>query len=153
MTSKSEESAEARRAREYGFARVRDIAFDAVMVLWRRREAEGVRQADLAEKMGKDPGQLSRILSGPGNWTLKTFGELVEALDGEAEIIVHPVELTNLSSNFDAYAVMGAEGHVIPQVIERVALPYANNTPQALPGEALKGAARQLQPAELALKW
>jgi hypothetical protein len=89
----------------FGVARAKSLAFDAVHALWRRRRAEGKSQADLARTLDKDEGWLSKNLRGPGNWTMKTFGELVEALDGDLEIIVHAIEdpISNLK-NSHAYA-------------------------------------------------
>lgn len=40
----------------------------------------------MAAKIGKDPAWVSRNMRGPRNWTFKTFGALIEALDGEVEI-------------------------------------------------------------------
>jgi transcriptional regulator with XRE-family HTH domain len=77
---------------DYGVARVRDAAYDAVMDLWRRRKAEGMTQTQLADALGGDTGWLSRNLRGPGNWTLKTVGRLVEALNGEVELKVHALQ-------------------------------------------------------------
>jgi transcriptional regulator with XRE-family HTH domain len=90
---------------EYGIARAKSIAFDAVHELWRRRRAEGKTQADLAKALGKDEGWLSKNLRGPGNWTIKTLGELVEALDGDLEIVLHALEdhVPELK-NYHAYA-------------------------------------------------
>lgn len=73
----------------YGAARVRNAAFHAVQTLWRRRKAEGVTLLQVAQKIGMPPARLSEYLKGPGNWTFRTFGELVEGLDGEAEILAH----------------------------------------------------------------
>ena len=83
----------------------RDQTAEAVLSLWRRRRSQGKTQADLAKTLGRDEGWLSKNLRGPGNWTMKTFGELVEALDGDLEIIVHGVEdpLSD-KTNFHAYA-------------------------------------------------
>jgi transcriptional regulator with XRE-family HTH domain len=91
----------------YGFAVVRNAAFEAVQALWRRRKAEGLTQLQLAERIGRNPARISKYLKGPGNWTLRTFGELVEALAGEAEITVYGLEdpLPN-PKNYDAYAEM-----------------------------------------------
>lgn len=89
---------------DYGFARVRDIAFDAVRKLWRRRQSEGMKQTDLAVKLGRDTAWVSRKLSAPGNWTLRTLGEFAHALDGEAKIeIVGLEDPLDLRSNYDAY--------------------------------------------------
>lgn len=71
---------------DYGFARLRDQVFDAVTALWRRRKAEGLSQKELAARIGRDPAWVSRSLAAPGNWTLRTAGELIQALQGEAEI-------------------------------------------------------------------
>lgn len=93
---------------DYGFARARDVAYDAVMELWAKRQAEGVTQAAVARALGRDPGWVSKQLRGPGNWTLRTFGELVEALDGEAEIYAYPLESpATTPSNYDAYLGYG----------------------------------------------
>ena len=76
----------------YGFERARSVAFDAVYALWLRRQAEGMTQADLAKAIGRDEGWVSRTLSGPGNWTLRTIGTLVQGLNGELDITVHAME-------------------------------------------------------------
>lgn len=90
---------------EYGFVRIKDVAFDAVQRLWRRRSAEGVSQTDLADALGKDTGWVSKNLRGPGNWTLRTFGALVEGLGGEAQIVVRALEdPLPILSNYHAYA-------------------------------------------------
>ena len=105
MTSQSKGKGRRPDLADYGFARVRDKAFDAVHMLWLKRKSQGVLLKDVAAKIGRDTGWVSKQLKGPGNWTLRTFGELVEALDGEAEIEVFGLEepLT-LKSNYDAYA-------------------------------------------------
>jgi hypothetical protein len=108
---------------DYGVARAKSIAFEAVLSLWRRRRSQGKTQADLARTLGRDEGWLSKNLRGPGNWTMKTFGELVEALDGDLEIIVHGVEdpLPD-KKNFHAYAGYEPLGKLIfsPRVISPV---------------------------------
>jgi hypothetical protein len=84
---------------------VRDIAFDAVQSLWRRRQAEGMTQAQLAETIGKDAGWVSRNLRGPGNWTARTVGAFVVGLNGEIEITVHALEdPLPIRSNYHAYS-------------------------------------------------
>jgi hypothetical protein len=90
---------------DYGFARARDIAFDAIQTLWRRRQSQGMRQIDIVTKIGRDAGWVSRNMRAPGNWTIRTIGELVEALDGELEIVVHAKEdPPERLANFSAYA-------------------------------------------------
>jgi hypothetical protein len=95
----------ARDVGDYGFARARDIAFDAVQSLWRRRKEEGMKQVDIAHAIGRDTAWVNRSLRGPGNWTLRTFGELVYGMHGELEITVHGMEdPPSVRVNFDAYA-------------------------------------------------
>jgi hypothetical protein len=90
---------------EYGVVRVRDQAFDAVQRLWRKRRDAGATQKALADVINRDPGWVSKNLRAPGNWTLRTIGELVQALNGEIEIKVSGVEeAVDDPSNFDAYA-------------------------------------------------
>lgn len=92
-------------AGDYGFARARDIAFDAVQSLWRRRKESGLKQIDVAHAIGRSPTWVNRSLHGPGNWTLRTLGELVQGMNGEVEIIVHGIEDAPLARpNFHAYA-------------------------------------------------
>ena len=89
---------------EYGVARFRDLIFDAVLTLWRRRQSEGWTQRRVANLIDRDPAWVSRNLSAPANWTLRTAGELIQALEGEAEIGIYALEdpLQN-PENFDAY--------------------------------------------------
>lgn len=45
-------------------------------------ERAGITQATLAKRLGKRPEQVSRLLGGPGNWTIDTVAELLFAIDG-----------------------------------------------------------------------
>lgn len=105
MTSQSKRIAMSAHERaDYGFARVRDAAYDAVMELWHRRKEQGMTQAQLAEALGGDEGWLSRNLRGPGNWTLRTVGRFVEALNGEVELKVYALEdPLPVQPNYHAY--------------------------------------------------
>jgi transcriptional regulator with XRE-family HTH domain len=88
----------------YGYARTRDIAFDAVCRLWDLRRRQGMKQATLASKIGRDPGWVSRNLRGPGNWTLRTLGEFVVGLGGRLKIeIIAEESASELADNFHAY--------------------------------------------------
>jgi transcriptional regulator with XRE-family HTH domain len=119
---------------DYGFARVRDMAFDAVHALWRRRQASGVEQKQLAEKIKCSPARLNRTLRGPGNWTLRTFGELVEALDGEAEIRVFGLEdpVEHLK-NYDAYEARKSVDAQAKQKAPSPLIPPKEDTQMAAP--------------------
>jgi hypothetical protein len=101
--------------REFGFARVRDVAFDAVSSLWARRQNEGMTQLDIAAALGSDPGWVSRNLRGPGNWTLRTFGAFVEALNGEAQITIRALDdAPQILSNYHAYVGYEPQTATIP---------------------------------------
>jgi transcriptional regulator with XRE-family HTH domain len=89
----------------FGIARARDVAFDAVTALWRVRKVQGLTQKELAERIGRDQGWVSRYFSGPGNWTLKTLGAFVQGLHGELEVRIIPLEEpSEIRTNFDAYS-------------------------------------------------
>ena len=130
MTSRSNLPTKERRDRsDYGFARARDLAFDAVQALWRRRSAAGMKQTDIARALGHDPAWVSRNLRGPGNWTLRTFGELVEALDGEIEIQVCGLEdPISPRPNFHAYA-----GYELPLSVPAANVARQSTVPTGIP--------------------
>jgi len=108
MTSPSDQpkklpSLEKRDLGDFAFARARDLAFDAVVELWLKRSASGMTQLDVCRILGRHPSWVSRNLRGPSNWTLRTFGELVEALNGELTIAVSPREECADRANYHAY--------------------------------------------------
>jgi transcriptional regulator with XRE-family HTH domain len=89
---------------EYGAERIRNEAFDQVRLLWQRRKAEGWTQKRLADAIGRDPSWISRTLSAPGNWTIRTIGAFTQGLDGEATVTIFPLEDDIYPpSNYDAY--------------------------------------------------
>lgn len=89
--------------RQLGCARAQHAVFDAIYALWEERQEEGLTKQAIAEFLGRDPGWVSRTMSGPGNWTLRTFGELVEALDGYIDVKVIAREKLR-KKNYDIYA-------------------------------------------------
>lgn len=58
-------------------ARARNAVFTFIHNKLREAKAQGLTQAQLAERLGKDPGRLSNTLSSPGNWTIDTIAELL----------------------------------------------------------------------------
>ena len=90
----------------FGIARARDAAYQAVMKLWRQRKAkDNLTQKKLAESIGRDPAWVSRRFRGPGNWTIQTLGAFAQALNGELEIRIVPLEkASDTNSNSDAYS-------------------------------------------------
>lgn len=95
----------------FGFARARDKAFGAIRDLWRKRRDEGMSQAELAGRLGRDQAWVSRKLSGPSNWTLRTFGDLADALDGEVHISIKDLRAGASQSNYDAYSDYEDQAH------------------------------------------
>ncbi|AMN46399.1 hypothetical protein ACG33_04625 [Steroidobacter denitrificans] len=58
-----------------------------------KAEKEGLTKKDLAVSLGKDPAQITRWLSGPGNWTLDTVSDLLLAMNSELDHRIEPLEL------------------------------------------------------------
>jgi hypothetical protein len=48
-------------------------------------QRDHITKKEMAERLGKDPGHLSRLLSQPSNLTLDTISDILLALDAEAE--------------------------------------------------------------------
>jgi transcriptional regulator with XRE-family HTH domain len=72
----------------YGRTVARVQVASAVWALWDRlRREHGVDQQWLADRMGKDKSWVSRLLKGPGNWTLDTVGEILEAMGGRITLV------------------------------------------------------------------
>src|SRR6266850_1150188 len=42
----------------------------------------GISQAELCRRLRKGPAQISRLLGGPGNWSLDTVSDLLFAISG-----------------------------------------------------------------------
>lgn len=100
----------------YGAELVKNEAFSAIRALLELRLEQGKSQKEIAASIGKDEGWLSRNLAGPANWTFKTFGVLVQALDGCAEVKVIPSEDIIKSCNFDIYESIGIFTQSPPKV-------------------------------------
>lgn len=69
-----------------------NIAHSAVLNLLERAvREERITRAALARKLGRDPSQITRWLSSPGNWTLQTLGLLMGAMGHLPAIGAQPV--------------------------------------------------------------
>lgn len=57
-----------------------DYLMDLCESVYRRMSELGIGKAELAQRMGKKQSQITRILSGKANMTLRTIAELDSAL-------------------------------------------------------------------------
>lgn len=82
------------------------------LVLTAFREAK-ISQSTLAKRLGKRPEQVSRLLSGPGNWTIDTVAQLLFAIDGSLGRITQRwpdlVRRANYLSSTSSFSVAEAQ--------------------------------------------
>jgi hypothetical protein len=67
----------------YFQARNRYRAYSLVLEAFKN---SGLSQADLARRLGRAPEVVCRLLSGPGNWGMDTFSDLLFAIAGETPV-------------------------------------------------------------------
>lgn len=65
----------------YFRARAKQHAYNLVMGEFLK---SGLTRAELARRLGKGADQISRMLGGPGNWTIATASDLLFAIKGGA---------------------------------------------------------------------
>lgn len=66
--------------------------FQAVIAYFSdRAESEGLTKRDVATLLDKEPSQITRWLSGPGNWTLDTISDLLLAMGAELDFGIVPL--------------------------------------------------------------
>lgn len=63
--------------------RYKNRVFQAVAAFFAARAEGGLTKSELAARLGKDPAQVTRWFSGPGNWTLETVSDLLLAMNAE----------------------------------------------------------------------
>ncbi len=69
--------------------RMRNRLYDVVIAAVEEAAAtRGIRKRDIAEKLGVNPSQVTRWLSGPGNWGADTISDLLYAVDAELDPII-----------------------------------------------------------------
>lgn len=66
--------------------RFKNRVFNRLAEFFAQEAAErGVTKKTIAERLGKDPAQITRWLSGPGNLTMDTLSDLLFAMGAEPE--------------------------------------------------------------------
>jgi transcriptional regulator with XRE-family HTH domain len=63
-------------------------------IVIREFKKSGLTQAQLADRLGKTPDVICRLLSRPGNWESNTFADLMFGISGAVPTfsIQHPLE-------------------------------------------------------------
>jgi hypothetical protein len=91
----------------YFRARLQDRIYDLIVREFLRKENAGVMtRGDLAERIDKDPAQITRYLASPGNWTLDTTSDLLLGVCGaELAIGIRPLTNANAAASTDSVAV------------------------------------------------
>lgn len=59
------------------------------------RKERGATQSQVAREMGVDRATISRLLSGAGNPTIRTIGELAGVMGYRPELVLHKIEQTH----------------------------------------------------------
>jgi hypothetical protein len=99
----------------YFRARLQDRIYDMIVrEFLRKEEAKEMTRSSLANRIDKDPAQITRYLAGPGNWTLDTVSDFMLGIcAAELEIGLRPlssmateklnpkISSTNASAKYD----------------------------------------------------
>ena len=75
-----------------------------------KAESEHITKKHLAQKLGKDPSQITRWLAAPTNWTLDTISDLLLAMDAEMNFQIAPFSEQKISNYF--HPIMGGNSLV-----------------------------------------
>lgn len=103
--------------------RTKHRAYEAVFLALKEALAGGeVTRAQLARKLDKDPATITRILSGPSNWTLNTVSDLLFAIDAEMNFTVHHFRDDRTTNEHHDMAVERAA----PSIISEFSAPARN---------------------------
>ena len=67
-----------------------NLILEVTEELCRLMSESNVSRSDLAQRMGKSKGSISRLLSGDRNLTLRTIADLADSLEGVASFKIQP---------------------------------------------------------------
>lgn len=88
MDATTKNAAEPKRSRDIHYYRQRykNRVFETLVEFFNEEAAKrGITRKEIARLLQKDPAQITRWLSSPGNLTLESVSDLLLALDAEAE--------------------------------------------------------------------
>lgn len=90
---------------------VRQIAFERLVAIFRAKKASDPEfaQTDLANRIGMDPGQLSKILSGRKNVTLRTLSNIAYAMDRRLDVTF--IDLSSISPHNEHFEALHESWH------------------------------------------
>jgi hypothetical protein len=73
--------------------RQKNRAYEAVFKRFTQLAGDDeLTRAQIARRLKKRPEQITRLLSGPGNWELDTISDLLLAMDAELDFRVAPLD-------------------------------------------------------------
>lgn len=128
-TSFNEDSALSQKELGYFSGRLSSKVYQVVIGEFMKREATGFSKAKLARRIHKSPEVITRLFSGPGNWTMDTASAIMLGLGFELEISAVPIQALQTRESTQT------EGEKLPDS------PKSNNAPQGSSAQDLKIAA------------
>lgn len=110
----------------YFRARLTNEIHAVVLEQFARLRGEGkINKKKLAERIGRSPEQITRWLSGPGNWTIETLSDLLLGMKCEARVSVSSLtDLIVYSEERETFATQQAA----KQTTGRTEAIYGTNT-------------------------
>ena len=104
---------------EYLRERLRNELYDFVLTKFLEQQgAYGLNKAQLARRIGYDPGRLNRLLGAPGNWTLGTVSDLLVGISGEVLVLNSSIVPTGPPRNMSAHDWLQSGSHLNLQTSE-----------------------------------
>jgi len=98
-TEFDESSQLSKKALGYFRGRLSNKLYQLVINEFKKRESAGFSRAKLARRIRKKPEQITRLLSGPGNWTIETVSDLMLGMGFEPELTAITISSLMVSSN------------------------------------------------------
>ena len=71
---------------------IRHAAYEELLQAFHEAQKTGLRQDDIATRLGRDKGFISRCLRGEGNITLRTMSNIARAMDCRLDVRLTPLD-------------------------------------------------------------